>query len=75
MALTGCQQRFVLEYVKDGNAAAAARRAGYSPRGARQTGHKFLRNADISAAVREAVQKHFRALDLDLDRIIRELDL
>jgi phage terminase small subunit len=43
-------QRFVDAYA--GNAAEAARAAGYSKRTARQQGHRLLTNADVLAAIK-----------------------
>lgn len=50
-AMSPRQARFVAEYAVDGNAAAAARRAGYSPVSARANGPRLLKNA----AIREAL--------------------
>ena len=47
------QRRFALEYAATGNAAEAARRAGYSPRTARSQGQRLLTNVDVLAYVRE----------------------
>ncbi len=47
--LTALQRRFVQEYRLDGRAAAAARRAGYSPGGARWSGFKLLRDPRVRA--------------------------
>ena len=70
--LTGGQQRFALEYAKDGNGAAAARRAGYSAKGAKQQASHLLTIPNVRAAVSAAVERHFADLNLDLARIIRE---
>jgi hypothetical protein len=40
--MTPRQERFVAEYCIDRNGAAAARRAGFSPRAARQTASRLL---------------------------------
>jgi phage terminase small subunit len=47
------QTRFVQEYLVDRVGAAAAVRAGYSPRTARQIAHELLTHVDIAEAVRE----------------------
>jgi phage terminase small subunit len=49
--LTAKQKRFVQEYALDPNAAAAARRAGYSPNGAKVTGCRLLTNPNLKAAL------------------------
>lgn len=45
--LTTRQDQFFIEYHKDHNASAAAVRAGYSPKGAKVTGHRLLTNANL----------------------------
>jgi Terminase small subunit len=45
--------RFVQEYLVDRNGAAAAVRAGYSKRTARQIAHELLTRPDVAAAVRD----------------------
>ena len=45
--------RFVQEYLVDRNGAAAAVRAGYSPRTARQIAYELLTRPDVAEAVRE----------------------
>lgn len=52
--LTAKQQRFVEEYLIDLNGAAAARRAGYSIKTARQQADENLSKPDILAAIDEA---------------------
>ena len=49
--LTAKQQRFVAEYLVDGNATQAAVRAGYGVAGARIAGYRALRNVAISRAI------------------------
>lgn len=49
--LTAKQQRFVEEYAVDLNAAAAARRAGYSLRTAEWQGPQLLRKTHVAAAI------------------------
>ncbi|HEX2727154.1 MAG TPA: terminase small subunit, partial [Beijerinckiaceae bacterium] len=51
--ITKKQQRFVDEDVLDRNATQAAIRAGYSPRGAQQTGSRLKRHERVGAAIRE----------------------
>lgn len=68
-ALTPKQREFVRQYMVDLNGAAAAVRAGYAERSARQQAHRLLTNADVRAAI-EAV----RPIRLpDGDEIIRDL--
>jgi hypothetical protein len=51
--LTARQEGFCQAYVRCGNGAEAARRAGYSRRRGRQTARELLRKRDILARVRE----------------------
>ena len=48
--LTPKQQRFADEYIKSGNAADAARKAGYSKQTARTVGQQNLTKLDICPA-------------------------
>jgi phage terminase small subunit len=73
MALTTKQQRFVEEYIIDFNAAAAARRAGYSSRTARSIGQENLTKPDISAAIRRTVAAQTERAGLRADDAWREL--
>lgn len=73
MALTPKQARFVAEYLIDLNAAAAARRAGYSERTADRIGHENLRKPEIAAAVSEAQADRARRTEITQDRVLQEL--
>lgn len=57
MALTAKQRRFVEEYCADFNGAAAARRAGYSKRTAKQTAYELLRKPEIAEAVEQRMNE------------------
>jgi len=48
------QKLFIAEYLKDSNASAAARRAGYSERTAGAIGHELLKKPEIAGAVKDA---------------------
>lgn len=50
--LTPKQQRFADEYIKSGNAADAARKAGYGKRSARSVGQENLTKPDIKQVYR-----------------------
>jgi hypothetical protein len=45
------QKRFAEEYVVDHNATAAATRAGYAERSAKQLGHRMLRKPDVAQLI------------------------
>lgn len=53
MPLTPKQQAFCDYYLETGNAAEAARRAGYKPKNARATGAENLTKPDIAAYIKE----------------------
>jgi len=65
--------RFVQEFLIDGNAAAAARRAGYSVRCAKAVGSRLLTYVDIQAAIRAGQHAAADRLELDRQRVLDEL--
>lgn len=71
--LTPKQQRFVEEYLKDLNSAAAARRAGYSENRADAMGHENLRKPDIAAAIAAALEARSKRTQIDADWLLRRL--
>lgn len=75
MALTPKQRRFVGEYLKDLNATAAARRAGFSQRTASEIGYEYLRKPHIRAEVEKRTAEQFTALNITAERILWELSL
>ena len=75
-ALTPKQQRFVEEYLVDLNAAASARRAGYStrsPKSAAATGSRLLRQEAVREAVRRAMLERQRRTELSADYVLGNL--
>jgi phage terminase small subunit len=76
--MTARQQRFIAELLVDGNAAAAARRAGYSERTARQIANELLTKPDIRAAVEEARARQLERVAADAQakaqRVLLELE-
>jgi phage terminase small subunit len=69
-SLTPRQQQFVVEYAIGGNAADAARRAGYSPKGANVTGAQLLANPNIRDALTVERQRNARNLDIRKEDVI-----
>ena len=65
--MTAKQQRFVAEYLVDGNGTAAAVRAGYGRAGARVAAHRALRNDNVAAEIAGR-----QAADADRLRLARE---
>jgi len=70
MQLTIKQERFATEYAISGNAAAAARVAGYSDRSARQIGFENLTKHDIQAAIQAHQQALAARLEIDRAAVI-----
>lgn len=75
MALTEKQERFVREYLRDGNGTAAARRAGYDgdDRSLASIASENLRKLEVSEAIEGLRQKQFQRLELSSERVLREL--
>jgi phage terminase small subunit len=65
-------ERFVLEFLKDGNATRAYIRAGFSARGAQPSASRLLRQPHIEAAIAAGRQRVAQALELSVERIGRE---
>jgi phage terminase small subunit len=72
-ALRPKHARFVQEYLVDLNATQAAIRAGYSAKTADREGYRLLRNAEISAAVREGQRAQWAKAELSASRVLEEL--
>jgi phage terminase small subunit len=71
--LTIKQARFVDEYVVCGNAAAAARAAGYREKCARQVGFENLTKPYIQTAVQARQQAHAARLELSRQNVIQAI--
>lgn len=67
------QERFVQEYLKDGNATQAYIRAGYAPKAADVCGTKLLGNARVSAAVKAGREKLAAKAGLTVERVVNGL--
>lgn len=70
MALRGRQKRFADFYLELGNAAEAARKAGYSEKAATGQGSRLLANADILAYIQERQAKADRKRIADADEVL-----
>ena len=71
--MTPKQECFCREYLVDLNATAAAHRAGYSERTAKQQGSRLLTNADVQAAIAEAQEARAKRTGLAQDDVVRGL--
>ncbi|MFA6110992.1 MAG: terminase small subunit [Candidatus Latescibacterota bacterium] len=72
--MTPRQERFALEYLVDLNAAAAARRAGYSPRWARQIGSRLLKKPGVQAVIAAAQVKVQDDTGVRLAEVVKRLN-
>ena len=74
--LTPKQQRFVQEYLIDLNAAASARRAGYSVRSAdaaAKAGSRLLRQESVRTAIRRAMLERQKRTEITADYVLSNL--
>lgn len=67
------QQRFVEHYLVTLNAAKSARLAGYSHNNAGEQGYQLLRYPSISKALRKAMARRAKRLEITSDNILREI--
>jgi len=67
------RRAFVRQYVIDRNGAAAARRAGYSERGARQRAHTILADPEVQAQIAELDAEIAARAKVDADQVVAEI--
>lgn len=73
MKPTEKQKRFVDEYLKDLNASAAARRAGYSVKTADRIGPELLGKTCVSKLIAERIQKRQQRTGITQDFVLTNL--
>ena len=71
--LTVKQADFVLEYLKDGVGAAAARRAGYAPKNARGTATYLLTLPHVQASLNRRMKKRLDKVECDAEWVLKRL--
>ncbi|MBQ3457078.1 MAG: terminase small subunit [Synergistaceae bacterium] len=71
--MTGKQNVFVQEYLKDLNATQAAIRAGYSQKTAYSIGQRLLSNVEISQAIDAAMSERSERAKLTADYVLQNL--
>lgn len=71
--LSARQELFCLEYIRDGNAAQAAIRAGYSPKQANSTGARLYANVRIRARIDELMTDLQQEKIADAEEVLRYL--
>lgn len=67
--LTAQQERFVEEYIKCRKGAEAARRAGYSPKTAKEQASRLLTNVNLLAEIQRRTKDNAMELDEALSRL------
>ena len=71
--LSARKELFCLEYIRDGNAAQAAVRAGYSPKQANSTGARLYANVRIRARIDELMADLQQEKIADAEEVLRYL--
>ena len=71
--LTDRQEIFCTEFIKDLNAIAAAKRAGYGKLSAERNAYKFLKHEAIRKRIEELKEESFKRTAIDSDDILRRL--
>jgi len=66
------QRRFADEFLRDGNASAAATRAGYAPKSAAFQATKLRRYPGIAARIVAGIAARQRAIRIEADRVLAE---
>jgi len=70
LQLTPKRGRFAVEFLKDHNAAAAARRAGYSENGSDATGSRLLVNVRVQALIAKLAKPHLEQAGVTAQGVI-----
>jgi phage terminase small subunit len=71
--LTPKQDRFILEYLIDLNATAAAIRAGYAERSAKRIGYEILQKPEVKRALAAARKKLAAKLELSAEKVLGDI--
>ena len=71
--LNARQRKFVLVFVKTGNASVAAREAGYSQRTADRQGHYLLKNPEIAAEIAKRQGRLAIRMEISTERLVVEM--
>jgi phage terminase small subunit len=71
--VTPKQERFVAEYLIDGNGTRAYIAAGYSKNGAAQSAERLLRNAEIAAAIAVKTSQQLEKVGITAERVKERL--
>jgi hypothetical protein len=75
VALNRRQALFVAEYLKDLNASAAARRAGYSEKTAFRSGIENMQKPAITEAIAAAMNERSKRVQITADKVLTDIEL
>lgn len=67
------REKFVVEFLKDGNATQAAIRAGYSPKTAYSSGQRLLKSVEVADKIAKAKAAQLKRLEISADRVLNEI--
>ncbi len=73
MALSPIRRRFAEEYIVDLNGAAAAERAGYSKKRAKETACELLKMPEVQELVQQLKQERCNRTQITADRVLQEI--
>ena len=71
--LTGRQQAFVTEYLKDGNGTQAAIRAGCKPNSAHVTASRWLRKVKVKTTIQEGTNRAAERAEITRAEVLSRL--
>jgi phage terminase small subunit len=74
VALNRRQALFVAEYLKDLNASAAARRAGYSEKSAFRSGVQNMQKSAITDAIAAAMKERSERVQITADKVLSDIE-
>lgn len=72
--MTMKQERFVAEYMIDGNAARSAKAAGYSERTAGRMGSELLSNPKVKKAIAVSAKRLADKLELTAEKVLGDIE-
>lgn len=67
------EERFIAEYLVDGNGVRAATAAGYSAGNARSQAHQLLKRPHVSRAINAGKKRITKKLDITAERVLSRL--
>lgn len=71
--LTKKEEAFVREFLVDLNQAAAARRAGFSAKSAKEVGHQLMQRPHVANAIQAAMDQRAKRTEIDADTVLKSI--